>query len=77
MIFGLRKTLLSAAVVAVIVSGISGCVDCDREYQACLNRIDGNVAQFTAEETCKYPSMNRGAEKEFCDCEAELAACDE
>ena len=74
--FHIRKVILTVSMVGMLMSGIAGCSeDCDREYQTCLNKIDGNVAAFSYEETCKYPSMNRGAEKLFCDCEADRDEC--
>lgn len=74
--FLVRNAIPGVAMAAMLISGIASCSeDCDREYQACLNRIGGNVAQFTYEETCKYPSMNRGDEKRFCDCEAQRDDC--
>ncbi len=73
--FQLRKAILTALMVAVFLSGISGCEDCDREYQACISELNGSVGQFTFEETCRYPSMNRGDAKLFCDCEDQRAEC--
>jgi hypothetical protein len=68
----IRLVILSAAVWALL-----GCTeDCDKEYQLCLANIKGDLSSFSYEKTCRYPTMNRGDEKMFCECEDELRACD-
>ena len=77
MIFKPIALLRMLFVVLLLVLGIAGCNDgeCDAEYDTCLSRMEGTASKYTYEETCRYPSMNRGDQKIFCDCEDAYQKC--
>ena len=70
--------LILIGIFAILAAGLVGCAeDCEKEYQLCLAQIDGSLRSYSHDKTCRYPTMNRGDEKKFCDCEEEYQSCSE
>ena len=77
MIMRLFSRLILMTTMAILMAYLTGCAeDCDKEYQVCLSKIGGSLSRYSYEKTCRYPTMNRGDEKVYCDCEEAYIECD-
>ena len=67
-----RKLSRALLFVALALTGPAnlGCSeDCEEEHQLCLAEITTALNKFSYEVTCRYPSMNSGDARRYCECD--------
>ncbi len=72
-----KKLIHSLMIVFTLILSLTSCSeeDCEEEHNLCLAHIKTGLDKFAYDETCRYPSMNSGDARLFCECEDEYSEC--
>jgi len=63
-------------VVTAVMLSFPGCSEsCEDEHTLCLSKVGPSLTDFSYDVTCRYPSMNSGNPRVFCECEDQYQAC--
>ena len=63
------------AMVVGILSGPGCSESCEEEHTLCLSKVGTSLPDLSYDVTCRYPSMNSGDPRVFCECEDQYQAC--
>jgi hypothetical protein len=69
------RVMILAVAVLTAAAGLGCSEDCDKSRDNCLAQIKSNLADYSYDVTCRYPSMNSGDPKIFCQCMDEYEEC--
>ena len=70
-----NRGLMLTVMMLTMCFGMGCTEDCEEEHTACLAKIKTTVSKFSYEVTCRYPSMNSGDARRYCECEDEYQEC--
>lgn len=75
----LGNRLFRLVVPVVLLGALSltvGCdEDCEEQHTLCLAKIETSLDNFSYDVTCRYPSMNSGDARRYCECEDQYSKC--